>query len=65
MLNLTGVLGYLWFDVSSYTGLFSIPFRTQDQGIVFKMANLSYLFWKIADVSLNLARGNEERGHFS
>lgn len=51
MLNLTGVLGYLWFDVSSYTGLFSIPFRTQDQGIVFKMANL--------------ARGNEERGHFS
>lgn len=65
MLNLTCVLGYLWFGVSSCTELFSIPFRIADRGLVFKMANLNYLFQKIADVSLNLVRGNQERGHFS
>lgn len=65
MLNLTGVLGCLRFGVSSYTELFSIPFRTEDQGLVFKIDNLNYLFQKTADVSLNLVRGNQERGHFS
>lgn len=52
-----------WFGVSSYTELFPIPVRTQDQGIVFKTANLNYLFQKITDVLLNLVKGNQERGH--